>query len=258
MFEAMFIAASGLQNQQRRLDTIANNVANVNTTAFKSARLDFKDALYTAGLVPGRPRTPEGNQQKGHGVMIAGIAKDYSVGNLQRTDRPLDVAIEGEGFFALEDIDGEIVYTRNGNFNISSGEEAGFLINGEGLFVLDANDERILLPDGTDTVNIFTDGTITFMSNEEEIGTALLGVFTFRNITGLLSVGGSNHAATESSGERLVAEGSVVRQGTLEGSNVKLSEEMTRLIRTQRIFQLASRALTTADEMEGIANNMRR
>ena len=113
MYEAMMIAATGLTNQQRRLDTIANNVSNVNSTAYKSARLDFKDALYTAGIVPARPRTPDGNQQKGHGVMIAGITKDFSMGNLQVTERNLDAAIEGEGFFAIGDMEGNVFFTRN-------------------------------------------------------------------------------------------------------------------------------------------------
>ena len=138
MYEAMMIAATGLHNQQRRLDTIANNVANVNTTSFKSARLDFKDALYTAGIVPALPRTPDGNQQKGHGLMVAGITKDFSNGIIERTDRQLDVAIEGEGFFALENADGDTIYTRNGCFNISVEDDGIYLVNGNGYYVQDA------------------------------------------------------------------------------------------------------------------------
>jgi len=257
MYEAMMIAATGLQNQQRRLDTIANNVANVNTAAYKSARLDFKDALYTAGIVPAKPRTPEGNQQKGHGVMIAGIAKDFSVGNMQRTDRSLDAAIEGEGFFELGDGDGNITYTRNGAFSMSAEADGDFLVNGEGLYVHDTDGNRIVIPFGADTININTDGTISFTAFGEET-TIALGVYTFRNITGLLSTGLGTYTESVASGEKLPTGNVSVRQGTLEGSNVNLAEEMTRLVRTQRAFQLSSRALTTADEMEGIANNMKR
>jgi len=255
MYEAMMIAATGLQNQQRRIETIANNVANVNSAAFKSARLDFKDALYTAGFRPGPPRTPEpdGNQQKGHGVMIAGITKDFSMGALQTTDRILDVAIEGEGFFHVVDGFGEAVYTRNGSFHV---DELGFLVTGDGYYVVDVNDNRIAVPYGTESINIGETGNIIFIAGEEET-TVTLGLYTFRNITGLLSAGNGNYSETVSSGERLPTNARV-RQGVLEISNVKLSEEMTRLIRTQRAFQLASRALTTADQMEGIANNMRR
>ena len=257
MYEAMNIAATGLTNQQRRLDIIANNVANINSAAYKSSRLDFKDALYTAGIVPGKPRTPEGNQQKGHGVMVAGITKDYSTGSMLRTDRVLDLAIEGEGFFALETPDGETVYTRNGNFNVSSEPDGLYLVNSEGYYLLDADDERILIPDFTQSINIGTSGLITYFADEEE-STVRLGIYTFRNLTGLISMGGGSYAETPASGERLPAEDAVVRQGTIEMSNVNLAEEMTRLIRTQRAFSLSSRALTTADEMEGIANNMRR
>ena len=257
MYEALMIAATGLHNQQRRLDTIAHNVANVNTVAFKNSRLDFKDALYTAGIVPGLPRTPEGNQQKGHGLMVAGIAKDFSNGNLQVTDRNLDLAIEGEGFFALEGADGATIYTRNGNFSLSVEADGIYLVNGDGLYVQDMDGMRIRIPEYTETISVGGHGEITFTAGEEETAVGL-GVFTFRNLTGLMSVGEGMYAESEASGERLPADGAVIRQGALEGSNVSLAEEMTRMIRTQRAFSLASRALTTADEMEGIANNMRR
>jgi len=259
MFEAKMIAATGLQNQQRRLDSIANNVSNVNTTAYKGVRLDFKDALYTAGIVPGLPRSPEGNQQKGHGVLVAGTAKDFRGGNLLITNRPLDAAIEGEGFFELRDINGNLFYTRNGAFNISAEDDGAYLVNGDGLYVMDSNGERIRLPGNAQTIGIGLDGSIRFMlDEEEEVETIRLGIYTFRNVMGLLAAGGNNYSESEASGERIPAGDAVIRQGTIEGSNVNLAEEMTRMIRTQRAFQLASRALTTADEMEGIANNMKR
>ena len=259
MYEAIMIAATGLKNQQRRMDVIANNVANVNSAAFKSDRLDFKDALYTTGIVPNYPRTPapDGNQQKGHGVMVAGITKDYSTGAFQRTDRHLDVAIEGEGFYELEDPNGGIVYTRNGSLELGEGGDGMYLVSGDGWFIHDADGQRIKVPDDMGSVAIDTDGTIRFEANGEET-TVKLGLFTFRNLTGLMSSGNGNLSETVASGEKMPATGAVVRQGELEISNVKLSEEMTRIIRTQRVFQLSSRALTTADEMDAIANNMRR
>ena len=269
MYEAMMIAATGLINQQRRLDTIANNVSNVNSAGFKSNRLDFKDALYTSGIVPGSPRTraPEGNQQKGHGVMVAGIAKDFRTGSIQTTGRQLDVAIEGEGFFELEDVNGEICYTRCGSFYL---DDAGYLVNGDGYFIHDTDGERIVAPYGTDKVVIDTSGKISFISQnpinaedteetgEIEIAAVTLGLYTFRNLMGLSSVGGSNYGETLASGEKMAAVDAKVWQGDVEMSNVSLAEEMTRMVRTQRAFQLASRALTTADQMEGIANNMRK
>ena len=260
MYLALSIAASGLRNQQARIDTIADNVANVNTVAFKNSRLDFKDALYTTGHTPGPARTPApaGNQQKGHGLMIAGIGRDFRTGNFERTERPLDFALENEGFFSLLDADGEIVYTRSGSFHLSVEDDGTYLVNGEGLYVLDDNGERIMIPFGVNTINVGVDGTMEFRIGDEVVGGARLGVFTFRNLTGLASAGFSNYTHTAAAGERRPAENVVVRQGILEGSNVNMSEEMTRLIRTQRAFQLASRALRTADDMEGIANNMKR
>ena len=259
MYEAVMIASTGLQSQQRRLDTIANNVANINSAAYKSARLDFKDALYTAGIVPALPRTrqPEGNQQKGHGVMVAGITKDFSTGSMQTTGRQLDVMIEGEGFFALQDPEGNTIYTRNGSFNLSVEDDGIYLVNADGYYIQDVNGERILFPEYTETIDFGTDGMITFSADGEET-TAVLGLYTFRNLTGLLSDGRGYYSESVASGERLAADEAKIRQGVLEISNVRLADEMTRMIRTQRAFSLASRALTTSDEMEGIANNMRR
>ena len=256
MYEAMMIAATGLTNQQRRLDVIANNVSNINSTAYKSARLDFKDALYTAGIVPGPPRTPapEGNQQKGHGVMVAGIAKNYATGTVRSTERDLDIAIVGDGFLELEDTGGGLLYTRNGAMYL---DDAGYLVNADGLFILADDGSRIQAPYGTDGIDIGAGGLITFTADGIETAVSL-GLYTFRNVTGLISSGRGTYSETPASGERRRADGVIVKQGLLEISNVDLAEEMTRMIRTQRTFQLASRALTTADQMEGIANNLRK
>ena len=258
MYEAVYIAATGLTNYQRRLDVIASNVANINSAAFKSDRLDFKDALHTARFTPSYPRTPEGNQQKGHGVMVAGITKDYSTGSFQRTDRELDVAIQGEGFFELEDSNGNLVYSRNGSFEIGVGGNGLFLVSVDGYYILDTDGNRIELPEGTNSIQFFQDGAVTFTVGEDEEISAQLGIYTFRNLTGLMSAGKGNYTESVASGEKRPADAFVLRQGDIEMSNVKLSEEMTRIIRTQRVFQLSSRALRTADEMEGIANNLRR
>jgi len=259
MYLAKSIAASGLRNQQLRIDTIANNVANTNTTAYKNARLDFKDSLYTVGITPGPARSPDNNQQKGHGLMANAVTRDFKPGNLERTERMLDFAIEGEGFFALANFNGDRVYTRNGSFHLSAEADGTFLVNGNGLYVLDENDARIPIPFGTDTIEVGADGFLRFTNNTNFVGSARLGIFTFRNLKGLESSGDGTYSETPASGEVIQANDTVtVRQGMLEGSNTNLAEEMTRLIRTQRAFQLASRALTTADEMQGIANNMRR
>jgi len=260
MYLAMSIAASGLRNQQTRIDTIANNVSNANSHGYKNSRLDFKDALYTTGITPGPPRTPapEGNQQKGHGLMITAVTRDFKPGSMERTERQLDFAIENEGFFTLENPAGDLFYTRNGSFHLSVENDGTYLVNGEGLYVLDNNGARIMLPFGTNKVEVNPDGSMGFFIGDELVGAANLGIFTFRNLHGLEAAGGMNFVQSEAAGERLPADKAQIRQGVLELSNLNLAEEMTRLIRTQRAFQLSSRALTTADEMQGIANNMRR
>jgi len=257
MFQAIGTASAALKKQQMRLDKVATNVANANTVAYKNFRLDFKDSRYSTGIVPGGPRNPEANQQRGHGVLVAGIGIDFRGGGLQVTELPLDFALEGEGFFSVGDLSGNVFYTRNGNFTLSAEADGNYLVNANGLYVLDADGQRIRLPVNTTSISVNTSGDMIFTSINEET-TARLGVFTFRNQTGLLSIGNSLFAEGEASGERLLPEGTRVRQGVLEMSNVSLGEEMTRMIRTQRAFQLASRALSTADDMEGIANNMRR
>jgi len=259
MYLAMSIAASGLRNQTTRIDTIANNLSNANTIGYKNSRLDFKDSLYSVGITPGPNRTADGNLQKGHGLMVTAITRDFKPGHFERTERELDFAIEGEGFFAFENPTGGVVYGRNGVFNLSVEAGGTYLVNGEGLYVLDENENRIMVPFPATRVSSDVDGTLRFLtSNNEQLGEARLGIFTFRNIKGLVAAGSSTFAESPASGVRLPAADAVLRQGVLEGSNVKLGDEMTRIIRTQRAFQLAARALTTADEMEGIANNMRR
>ncbi|MCL2662693.1 MAG: flagellar hook-basal body protein [Oscillospiraceae bacterium] len=260
MYLAKTIAASGLRNQQMRIDTIAHNIANANTHGYKNARLDFKDALYVAGITPGPARSLEESQQKGHGLMNMAITRDFKPGPMERTERELDFAIEGEGFFSLSDPHGDVVYTRSGVFFRSVEANGIFLVNGQGLYVLDENGGRIQLPFETSKIEADVDGTLRFLDmNNNQLGQARLGIFTFRNIKGLETVGGGNFAPSPAAGQRFqVNDNITLRQGVLEGSNLNLAEEMTRVIRTQRAFQLASRALTTADEMQGIANNMRR
>ena len=265
MFEAVRIAATGLRHQQMRIDTISDNLANANTMGHKAARLDFKDALYTAGIIPGHPYTPEGDQQKGHGVILSAVTRDFErQGSLIETGHELDFAIAGKGFFELSDAFGNVVYTRAGNF-YSAGGEGGmrYLVASNGYYVLDEDGQRIEIPEGTTVVSVLQDGTVYFRGAVDADGQAAetsvrLGMYTFANETGLYSIGNGNYSESEVSGDRMADGVGTIMQGFLEGSNVNLASEFTRMIRTQRAFQLASRALSTADEMEGIANNIRR
>jgi len=260
MYLAKSIAASGLRHQQLRIDTIAHNVSNTNTHGYKNSRLDFKDSLYTAGITPGPARSLDESQQKGHGLLVAGITRDFKPGHMERTERELDFAIEGEGFFSVSAPNGDVVYTRNGSFHRSVEANGTFLVDGIGMYVLTENGGRIQMPAETSRIESNTDGTLMFFDlNNNQLGSARLGIFSFRNIKGLEAIGNGAFTPSPAAGERFQVNDEVtLRQGVLEGSNINLAEEMTRVIRTQRAFQLASRALTTADEMQGIANNMRR
>jgi flagellar basal-body rod protein FlgG len=252
------IAATGLTNQQRRLDTIADNIANVNVAGFRASRLDFKDALYTAGIVPAAPRTPDGNQQKGHGVATAAITRDSKQGSLTQTGGKLDFAIEGDGFFELSNADGERLYTRGGNFYFSDSDAGLSLVSANGYFVNDADGNAIVAPRDTNEVTITDDGVLSFQTPDGEVVQARLGIYGFRNVMGLNAAGSGNYTVSGISGDIFPTEGARVVQGFLENSNTDLSREMTLMIRSQRAFSLASRALTTADDMEQLANNLRR
>ncbi|MDR3310585.1 MAG: flagellar hook-basal body protein [Oscillospiraceae bacterium] len=259
MYEALHIAATGLRNQQRRLDSIANNIANSNTVGYKAERLDFKTALYTAGIVPGPPYSPDANQQKGHGVMVTAVARDFFTGNMQTTENELDFAIEGKGFFEIEDASGNITYTRAGNFYVSTlSDGTKALVTGSGSFVRDADGQRITVPDGTTGFSASLDGELSFLDGTGSPPSVKLGIFTFTNETGLSSEGSAKFSETEVSGTKTTEGAGSLRQGTLEQSNVQLANEMQRMIRAQRAFSLSARALTTADDMEGIANAMRK
>lgn len=257
MFEAIYMAATGLTNQQKRLDTIADNIANSNTVGFKTTRLDFKDALYTAGYGPAPAYTADGNLQKGHGVMIASINKDFNTGNITVTENELDFCLEGDAFFQVVDHAGQILYTRAGNFYKSVEEDGNYLVTSQGYYVLNSDGQRIQIPDNVASIGSSDTGVLNFVTSDGEISAEAFGLYTFTNRTGLLVTGGSNYQETAASGAPIEASNPKLRQGALEASNVSLAQEMTRMIRTQRAFQLASRALTTADSMEGIANNMR-
>jgi flagellar basal-body rod protein FlgG len=260
MYEAVMIAATGLTNQQRRLDTIADNIANSNTIGFRASRLDFKDALYTAGIVPAAPRTPAGNQQKGHGVSTAAITREIKQGNLIDTGEQFDFAIEGDGYFELTTPDGGKLYTRGGNFYISETDDELRLVNTDGYLVSDSEGNIITVPYGASAVGVAEDGTLSFQAEDGQVVETQmrLGVFSFVNVRGLNAVGSGNYVESDISNEMFQVDGARIIQGSLESSNVDLAREMTLMIRSQRAFSLASRALTTADDMEQLANNLRR
>jgi flagellar basal-body rod protein FlgG len=251
MFRGMFSAATGMGAQQLRLDIIANNLANVNTTGFKKNRGDFEDLMYqtlkqAGGELPGGGNVPVG-QQIGLGVRPVGISKVFSQGDYIHTENELDLAIEGKGFFKIMS-NGIEYYTRAGSFKI---DKDGFLTTPNG----DRLQPEFSVPPETVTVTVDSYGNITaFDSSGQQLSTGEIPLYTFPNQAGLYSVGRNLFQTTEASGDPLEGQAGVdgvgtLAQGYLEISNVNVVEEMVNMIIAQRAYELNSKAIQTADAM---------
>lgn len=250
--QSLYTASTGLSGQQKRIDTIANNISNVNTVAFKTTSVSFEDTLYTAMKNPGDPQSSS-NLQKGTGVRLSATNIDFGQGATRTTGNPLDLALEGDGFFQLMDSSGEKLYTRNGSFSVSSEQDGSYLVSDEGYYVLDEKGEKIKLSGETSQITVSSDGTISTGDTSVK-----LGLYRFENSAGLSPRGSGLFAVSAASGNSSAPDGCTVIQGALEGSNVDLGTELTQLMRAQRLFSLSSSALQTADEMTGVACNLRR
>jgi len=270
MMRALWTAATGMTGQQTNVDVIANNLSNVNTTAYKKSTVAFKDLVYdnrSRAYNLEKEKAPV-DLQIGLGAKPSATLKDFSDGNYQATEIATDMAISGEGFFTLRNANNEIVYTRDGSFKFSPTEDGQMLVNSQGYAVLDAEGNEIVLE-----LNSFEDmiigpvGDISIRNeNNEIVSTGLeLGIVKFQNAAGLLSLGSNNYAATSNSGAAVWenaaddnTERSTVMQYYLEGSNVQLVDEMVNLIVAQRAYEINSKAINAADEMLQQANNLRR
>ncbi len=252
MMQALLTASTGLSAQQKRIDIISNNMANVNTTAFKSSDAQFKDALYTTMENPDLNAQPT-NLQRGTGVALSSTPIDFSQGSTRVTGKDLDLLINGNAFFRLVNYEGEFVYTKDGSFTVSAEGGRSYLVNSAGYYLLDEYNNRISVAAGSGAISIQGNGTI-----EADGRMVRIGVYSFENEGALLSVGGNLFTESASSGEAAASTDYNIVQGALESSNVDLAKELTRLIQAQRVFSLASRALQTTDNMEGLANNIRR
>lgn len=257
---ALWTAATGMQAQQLTLDVIANNLANVQTTGFKRSRIDFQDLIYESVRGPGTAaaqgsEVPSGFDV-GHGARAAATHRLFSTGDLQQSGNPLDVAIEGEGFFKVLQPNGETAYTRAGSFRKNS---EGRLVTADGF----ALDPEITIPADALSVTIGVDGTVSVIQpgvlQAQTIGT--LELVRFLNPAGLRPLGRNLFLPTQASGDPIPgtpgAEGfGTILQGFLEKSNVNVVEEMVNLIVGHRAYEINSRAIRTADEMMQTANNL--
>ena len=244
MNTAFYTGVSGLMAFQEHMNVTAHNIANVSTAGYKSERANFSDLMYTEMNV----RAGE-EKKDGHGTRVGRVDLNLSQGQINMTGRELDFAITGNGFFALER-DGEVRYTRNGAFGISPAGNKGYLVSlNDGAFVLDKAGRPIKLAinrelGGYDTDNI-----------KEKIG-----IFEFSNPYGLEREENSSFKETELSGKPIDITGSAayeLRGASLERSGTELGNEMLNMIEAQRAYQINSKVVRTADELEELVNNLR-
>jgi flagellar basal-body rod protein FlgG len=257
-------------SQQQNVDTIANNLANVNTTGYKKERMEFKTLLYDmlrqADLDPANQTGRPVNLQIGLGVRPIAVAKIFTQGNLQRTDHYLDLAIEGDAFFVIQRGE-ELTYSKDGTFKISVGD-GSTIVTAEGYPLVSVDGESIVVPAEVPVqdVSISEEGILTYIDAEgvtQDLGYQI-ALVQFSNPQGLESIGANLLRQTTASGEPIyeadgdVAHPSRVLQGVMEMANVQVAEEMVNLIVAQRAYDLNSKAITTSDEMLQTANNLKR
>jgi flagellar basal-body rod protein FlgG len=262
MIRSLFTASTGMIAQQMNIDTIANNLANVNTTGFKKSRVNFQDLLYET-IKPAGTQTANGTTipegiQIGHGVRPSSIAKLHTQGGAIQTGNPFDLSIEGEGFFQITLPDGTTGYTRDGAFKVNA---EGQVLTADGYLLAD----NIVIPSDAEVVNIGPDGTVSVIQPGNvttQVGN--IELVRFPNPAGLDSRMGRNLLMeNDASGPATPAtpglEGlGTLTQGFLENSNVQVVEEILQMIIAQRAYEANSKVIQTADEMLQTANNVRR
>ncbi|MFK7873919.1 MAG: flagellar basal-body rod protein FlgG [Oligoflexales bacterium] len=259
MIRSLHTAATGMEAQQLNIDTIANNLANVNTTAFKRSRANFHDLLYQTLRAPGQSATtgtvvPSGIQI-GAGTKLSSVDKLFKEGSILETGNELDFMIEGKGFFRIQKDDGTLAYTRDGHF---SKDRNGRLVTSDGFPLV----PEVTIPPGAQNFHVGYDGTVTVkMAGEsQEIGQVM--VADFINPSGLVSLGGNYYAPSRSSGDAIVGvpnQNGIGRigQAQLESSNIDIVEEMVNMISGQRAYEINAKVIQTGDQMLQATTNVR-
>jgi flagellar basal-body rod protein FlgG len=258
MDASMWVAKTGLDAQQTRMNVISNNLANVNTTGFKRDRAIFEDLLYqnirqAGGQTGANTQAPTG-LMLGTGVRVVATEKQHAQGNMVNTQNPLDVAIAGEGFFQIAQPDGTINYSRDGNFKLSN---TGQIVTSSGALL----QPGITIPTTASSVTFGRDGTVSIelaAGGSQVIGQIQLARFV--NPSGLEAKGQNLFKETPASGAPQVLQpgttgAGILMQGTLEASNVNVVEEMVNMIETQRAYEINSKAISAVDGMLKFINN---
>ncbi|MDD2900195.1 MAG: flagellar basal-body rod protein FlgG [Desulfuromonadaceae bacterium] len=262
MIRSLWTAASGMQGQQKSIDVIANNLANVNTTGFKRSRADFQDLIYQNLKTTGSPATnatqvPTGIQI-GLGSRLAAVTKIFTAGDFTQTGNELDIAIEGGGFFPITMPDGTIGYSKAGAFKRDS---TGQIVTPDG----NPLSPSITIPNNATKINIGSDGTVSVQVAGQSATTTVgnIQLASFPNPSGLSSQGKNIYYPTDASGAATTGTPGqngtgTIAQGLLEMSNVNVAEEMVNMIVSQRAYEINSKAVTASDEMLQTANNLKR
>jgi flagellar basal-body rod protein FlgG len=269
MMRSLWTAASGMISQQTNVDTISNNLANINTTGYKKESVQFKSLLYQT--LQEKSTNSDGTDkpvgiQTGLGVRNSAIVSQFTQGVTQQTGNDYDFAIQGNGFFRVQTADGSIGYTRNGSFGLSMGTNGLMLATTEGYPVLDTTGAPIIFDANIDakTIKIDESGNIEYPGEDGKTKSVQISIAQFNNPAGLEKAADSILKDTAASGTpRLESEDanlkkSVIKKGFLEGSNVQAVNEMVDLIVAQRAYEMNSKSITAADEMLQQANNLRR
>ncbi len=263
MIRAMGTAASGMKAQQMNIDTIANNLANVNTTGYKKSHPEFQDLLYEkvmpGGQIDSEGRANPSRVEIGHGVKLVATNKNFSQGTVVSTNNPLDLMIEGDGFFQVSMPDGTIKYTRDGSFKLDADRS---IVNSAGYRL----EPEVTVPEDAVEISISRDGIISVMifgddSNVQEIGQ--LELARFPNAPGLSARGGNMFAESPGSGPPILSNPGLdgmgeTTSGFLEMSNVEIVDELVNMISAQRAYELNSKTISIADEMLQIVNRLKR
>lgn len=262
MIRALYTAATGMVAQEINIDVISNNLANVNTTGYKKSRADFQDLMYQYLLEPGAQtsattQSPSGIQV-GLGVKTAAVQKIFGQGDLTSTNNPLDIAIEGDGFYTVTLPDGTNAYSRSGNLQLS---KDGELVTSEGYLLVGPG----TIPPDALSITIAEDGTITYRTsgNATASNAGQIQATRFPNNGGLRAIGRNLYLETEASGTPTTGNFSEngfgrIQQGFLESSNVSVVEQVVNMITAQRAYEASSKGISTADEMLSQAINLKR
>jgi flagellar basal-body rod protein FlgG len=255
-------AAVGMESQALNMDVIAHNLANVNTTGFKKSRADFQDLYYQnlriAGAASSSSSEVPTSNQIGLGTKVGAVAKIFSQGDYKQTGNELDLALDGKGFFQINTPDGEIAYSRAGSFKLDGD---GNVVNSDGYLL----QPQITIPSDAIQLTVGNDGTVTVLNAGETAPSEVGSIETarFANPAGLTGIGKNLFLESETSGTPTTGTPGedglgTINQGYLEASNVNIVEEMVAMIMAQRAYEINGKAITTADEMLQMANNIKR